>query len=58
VLAVADVSEALTADRPFRHGMPIDQSLESMRRDAGTALCAETVAALERGLAPQLPRAA
>jgi HD-GYP domain-containing protein (c-di-GMP phosphodiesterase class II) len=55
---VADVSEALTADRPYRHGMPIDQSLESMRRDAGTALCAETVAALERGLAPQLPRAA
>ena len=58
VLAVADVFEALTADRPYRDGMPIDQALEIMRRDAGTALCAETLSALERGLALQLPRAA
>ena len=58
VLAVADVFEALTADRPYRDGMPTDQALEIMRRDAGTALCAVTLSALERGLATQLFRAA
>ena len=55
---MADVFEALTADRPYRDGMPIEQALEIVRRDAGTALCAETLSALERGLALQLPRAA
>jgi HD-GYP domain-containing protein (c-di-GMP phosphodiesterase class II) len=58
VLAVADVFEALTADRPYRDGMPVDQALEIMQRDAGTALCAETLRALERGIAIPLPRAA
>jgi HD-GYP domain-containing protein (c-di-GMP phosphodiesterase class II) len=58
VLAVADVFEALTADRPYREGMPIDQALEIMWRDAGRALCAETLRALERGLGVALPLAA
>lgn len=31
VLAVADVCEALTADRPYRAGMPIEQMLAIMR---------------------------
>jgi HD-GYP domain-containing protein (c-di-GMP phosphodiesterase class II) len=50
VLAVADVYEALTADRPYRDGMPIEQALEIMHRDAGKHLCAETLGALERSL--------
>jgi HD-GYP domain-containing protein (c-di-GMP phosphodiesterase class II) len=57
-LAVADVFEALTADRPYRDGMPIDRALEIMRREAGTALCPETLDALERGLAASFTRAA
>jgi HD-GYP domain-containing protein (c-di-GMP phosphodiesterase class II) len=53
VLAVADVFEALTADRPYRDGMAVDQALEIMRRDVGSHLCAETLAALERTIGAQ-----
>jgi HD-GYP domain-containing protein (c-di-GMP phosphodiesterase class II) len=53
VLAVADVFEALTADRPYRDGMAVDRALEIMRRDAGSHLCAETLEALERTLGSQ-----
>jgi HD-GYP domain-containing protein (c-di-GMP phosphodiesterase class II) len=58
VLAVSDVYEALTADRPYRAGMPVDEALEIMRRDAGSHLCSETLDALERGLQVALPLAA
>jgi HD-GYP domain-containing protein (c-di-GMP phosphodiesterase class II) len=37
VLAVADVYEALTADRPYRAGLPVGSALDLMRRDRGTA---------------------
>lgn len=37
VLAIADVYEALTADRPYRGGMPVDRVLTIMREDRGTA---------------------
>ena len=37
VLAVADVYEALTADRPYRAGMAVPTVLDIMRRDQGTA---------------------
>ena len=47
VLAVADVCEALTADRPYRDGMAPDEALAIIRRDAGTALCPVAVEALE-----------
>jgi putative nucleotidyltransferase with HDIG domain len=47
-LAVADVCEALLAARPYRAGMSPDQVRAIVRRQAGTALCAEVVEALER----------
>lgn len=50
ILAVADVFEALTADRPYRSAMPAPDALELMRRDAGRMLCADALAALERTL--------
>jgi len=50
VLAVADVFEALTAERPYRAAMPTEVALELMRRDAGIALCADAFAALERSV--------
>ncbi|HEY1478613.1 MAG TPA: HD domain-containing phosphohydrolase [Gaiellales bacterium] len=50
VLAVADVFEALTADRPYRDGMAVDEALAIMQRGAGTHLCIDTLHALERGL--------
>ena len=50
VLAVADVCDALSAERPYRAAMPRERVLEIMRRDAGPALCPESFAALEEAL--------
>ncbi|WCB93592.1 3'3'-cGAMP-specific phosphodiesterase 3 [Baekduia alba] len=47
ILAVADIAEALTADRPYREALGPDEVLAIMRRDAGTSLDADTFAALE-----------
>ncbi len=46
LLAVADVYEALTADRPYRAGMTPDDAFCILGREAGTRLCAEAVDAL------------
>jgi putative nucleotidyltransferase with HDIG domain len=47
ILAVADVFEALTAERPYRAALPLEQVRTIMRRDAPHALCPEALAALE-----------
>lgn len=47
VLCVADIFEALTADRPYRAGMPREQALQILRQDVPHRLCGDTVAALE-----------
>ncbi len=47
ILAVADVYEALTAERPYRGPMASEEVLALMRRDAGTAFCPEALAGLE-----------
>jgi putative nucleotidyltransferase with HDIG domain len=52
ILAVADVFDALTADRPYRTAMPLDQALAIVREQAGTGLCPAAVAGLEASLAP------
>ena len=51
VLAVADVCDALSAERPYRAAMPRERVLEIMERDAGPALCPESFAALRQALA-------
>jgi len=51
ILAVADVFDALTADRPYRAAMPVEQALGIVREQAGTALCPAAVAGLEASLA-------
>ena len=38
ILQVADVAEALTAERPYRAALPIDDVLAIMRAEAGTRL--------------------
>ena len=48
ILAVADVAEALSADRPYRSAMGADEVLEIMRRAAGHALDRDAFAALEQ----------
>lgn len=47
ILAVADVAEALSADRPYRPALAPDQVREIMSRDVGARLCPEAYAALE-----------
>jgi len=47
ILAVADVFEALTAERPYRAAMAPDEALAVMAKDRGTAFFDEPLAALE-----------
>ena len=47
ILAVADVYEALTADRPYRAGMSREEALEIIARDRRSRLCLNAVEALE-----------
>jgi HD-GYP domain-containing protein (c-di-GMP phosphodiesterase class II) len=51
IVAVADVFEALTADRPYRTAMPVEAALAIMRESAGEHLAADVVEALADTLA-------
>ncbi|MGH7701749.1 MAG: HD domain-containing phosphohydrolase, partial [Gemmatimonadales bacterium] len=51
VLAVADVAEALSAERPYRPAMPRDEVLRIMRGMVGTGLCGSAFEALEASFA-------
>ena len=42
-LRVADIYDALTSDRPYRGGLPPDQAIRILEKDAGTQLCARSV---------------
>jgi HD-GYP domain-containing protein (c-di-GMP phosphodiesterase class II) len=55
VLAVADVYEALTAERPYRAAMPAEAALEIIRADRGTGLDPASVDALELAVAAPAP---
>jgi HD-GYP domain-containing protein (c-di-GMP phosphodiesterase class II) len=50
ILAVADVAEALSADRPYRSALGADEVLDLIRGDAGRTLDAAAFAALEQVL--------
>lgn len=47
ILAVADVCEALSADRPYRPALTTEHVRDIMSRDVGIGLCPEAYAALE-----------
>ena len=47
VLCVADMYEALSADRPYRKGLSHADVLAVLRKESGTRLCAEAVAGAE-----------
>ncbi|MFD6321181.1 HD domain-containing protein [Methylorubrum populi] len=51
IVSVADVFDALTADRPYRKAMPVEQAVEIMRREVDTAFDADCFGALERAIA-------
>jgi HD-GYP domain-containing protein (c-di-GMP phosphodiesterase class II) len=48
IVAVADVFDALTSDRPYRAGMSVDEAFAILRRGAGTELDTTCVEALWR----------
>lgn len=50
ILAVADVAEALSAERPYRPALSAQEVLATMRPDAGRRLDADAFAALEQVL--------
>ena len=50
ILAVADVAEAFSADRPYRGPLSADEVLQIVRRDANRALDGNVIAALEQVL--------
>jgi HD-GYP domain-containing protein (c-di-GMP phosphodiesterase class II) len=50
ILQVADVAEALSAERPYRAALPTDEVLSIMRGDAGRRLDPTVFAALESWL--------
>ena len=50
IVSVADVFDALTADRPYRAAMPVAKALAIMRDDVGRAFDPDCFAALERAL--------
>jgi HD-GYP domain-containing protein (c-di-GMP phosphodiesterase class II) len=51
ILAVADVCDALSAERPYRAALPRERVLEIMRADAGAGVCPDCFAALQTALA-------
>ncbi|MDQ3740367.1 MAG: diguanylate cyclase [Actinomycetota bacterium] len=46
ILFVADAFEAMTSDRPYQAGMPVEQALAELRRCAGTQFDARVVTVL------------
>ncbi len=60
ILAVADIFDALTADRPYRAAMPLEKAYAIMDDIAGSAIDADCYAALQQAIcrsgwpAPQL----
>jgi putative nucleotidyltransferase with HDIG domain len=57
ILTVADVFDALAAERPYRAAMPIAKALEIIEGDVGTAFDPDCVAALKKGLSKLRPAA-
>lgn len=50
IVTVADIFDALTADRPYRKAMTVSQALEIMENDVGTAIDGDCLQALKRAL--------
>ncbi len=45
-LVVADIGEALTADRPYRSAMSWDEMIRILRKEGGVSVCQDSVEAL------------
>ncbi len=47
ILTVADIFDALTQDRPYRPGMPLEKALTILDKESEDKLCPESVATLK-----------
>ncbi len=56
IVSVADFFDALTADRPYRPAMPVDQALSIMACEVGSAIDGDCFDALEAVVADGLPQ--
>ncbi|HEX8910534.1 MAG TPA: HD domain-containing phosphohydrolase [Anaeromyxobacteraceae bacterium] len=59
IFAIADTLDAITSDRPYRRGAPIERAREEVRRHAGTQFdprCAEAFLSLDPQLLESLRR--
>jgi HD-GYP domain-containing protein (c-di-GMP phosphodiesterase class II) len=56
IITTADVFDALTADRPYRAALPLEQALDIMRADIGKGIAADCFEAL-RDVLGELPAA-
>ncbi len=59
IFAIADTLDAITSDRPYRRGAPIERAREEVRRHAGTQFdprCAEAFLSLDPQLLEALRR--
>lgn len=50
ILAVADVFDALTSDRPYRRAFSREEALQLLRRDSGTAFDPSILEVFERAI--------
>ncbi|HEX7186537.1 MAG TPA: HD domain-containing phosphohydrolase, partial [Thermoanaerobaculia bacterium] len=46
ILSVVDAFDAITHDRPYRRGMPVETAVEELRREAGRQFDPRIVEAL------------
>lgn len=51
IVTVADIFDALTAERPYRTALPVSRAVEIMAADVGTAIDPDCFAALVRAIA-------
>ena len=58
IITVADVFDALTADRPYRAAMPVDKAFAILTADIGTAFDGSCVDALQNAMSLLQARAA
>ncbi len=56
IITVADIFDALTADRPYRAAMPVDEALNVMAREVGSAIDPHCFYALQTEIRNGMPQ--
>jgi HD-GYP domain-containing protein (c-di-GMP phosphodiesterase class II) len=56
IFAVADCFDALTSDRPYRQGLPVDQTIAMLREKSGFQFDPDVIEAFTAMMSEQVPR--